>query len=125
MNKPNTPELPSILRNSAKLELFVMVRYIVDECALGDLLDKHLEWVVAEERKGVISLSGPIERTEGDDVVGLTVLRAENIDDARCIAEADPFVKNKCVRFTMYKWTVFEGSLSFTLHLSDATVRYE
>ena len=124
MGKINPSELPLVLRNSANLELFVMVRYAVDMAALSGSLNEHLEWMLAEEKEGSIFLSGPIEPGEGDSPVGLTILRAGDIEGARRIAQEDPFYKAGCIRFDLYKWTVFEGAFPVTFRLSDSSVRF-
>jgi hypothetical protein len=53
---------------------------------------------------------------------GLTVLRAESLDEARAIAERDPFVIQNLRSFELREWTVMEGSLRICVNFSDQTV---
>jgi uncharacterized protein YciI len=90
---------------------------------LADLLPKHLEYMIGLEKAGVLFASGPLAeadgKTRGD---GLTILRAENAEAARRIAEADPFVVNGLRSFEVREWTVMEGSLSIKVNLSDQSL---
>jgi hypothetical protein len=42
---------------------------------------------------------------------GLTVLRVASTDEAREIAEAEPFAKNGLRTFEIKEWTIMEGTL--------------
>ena len=49
--------------------------------------------------------------------------RAASLDEARKIAEADPFVINRLRTFEVREWTVMEGSIGVTVNLSDQTLQ--
>jgi uncharacterized protein YciI len=89
---------------------------------IAEYLPKHLEYMIGLEKKGVLFASGPLAeadgKTRGD---GLTVLRAASAEDARRIAEADPFVVNGLRSFELREWTVMEGSLGIKVNFSDQT----
>jgi uncharacterized protein YciI len=89
---------------------------------IAEHLPKHLEYMIGLEKKGVLFASGPLAeaggKTRGD---GLTVLRAASAEDARKIAEADPFVVNGLRSFELREWTVMEGSLGIKVNYSDQT----
>lgn len=90
---------------------------------LGTVLPDHLEYMIGLEKKGALFASGPLATADGKMTGdGLTVLRAANIDEARAIASADPFVKNKLRTFEVREWTVMEGSLSIKVNLSDQSL---
>jgi uncharacterized protein YciI len=78
--------------------------------------------MIGLEKKGVLFASGPLAeadgRTRGD---GLTILRAASSEDARRIAEADPFVVAGLRTFELREWTVMEGSLGIKVNFSDQT----
>ena len=90
---------------------------------IGAALPDHLEYMIGLEKKGALFASGPLTATDGKMAGdGLTIVRAANIEDARAIASADPFVKNKLRTFEVREWTVMEGSLSIKVNLSDQTL---
>ncbi|HTS40573.1 MAG TPA: YciI family protein [Xanthobacteraceae bacterium] len=90
---------------------------------IGAHLPQHLEYMIGLEKKGVLFASGPLRdaagKTRGD---GLTIIRAASADEARKIAERDPFVVNKLRTFELKQWTVMEGSLSIKVNLSDQSL---
>lgn len=83
-------------------------------------LPKHLEYMIGLEKQGLLFASGPLAdaggATRGD---GLTILRAASADEARKIAEADPFVVNGLRSFELREWTVMEGSVGIKVNYSD------
>ena len=87
---------------------------------IAEHLPKHLEYMIGLEKKGVLFASGPLAqpdgKTRGD---GLTILRAASAEDARKIAEADPFVAAGLRSFELGEWTVMEGSLGIKVNFSD------
>ena len=90
---------------------------------LGSVLPDHLEYMIGLEKQGVLFASGPLTTMPGKPVGdGLTVLRAENEEDARRIASADPFVVKKIRTFEVREWTVMEGSFGVRLNFSDQTL---
>jgi uncharacterized protein YciI len=92
---------------------------------LGAVLPRHLEYMIVLEKTGVLFASGPLSAAPGQPVGdGLTILRAANIEEAREIASADPFVINKLRTFEVREWTVMEGSIGVTVNLSDQSVQF-
>jgi len=90
---------------------------------IGAVLPQHLEYMIDLERKGVLFASGPLTAAAGAPAGdGLTILRAENAEEARRIASTDPFVVNKLRTFEVREWTVMEGSLGLKVNFSDQTL---
>jgi uncharacterized protein len=90
---------------------------------IGAVLPDHLEYMIALEKNGTLFASGPLTASDGKMAGdGLTIVRAANIEGARAIASADPFVKNKLRTFEVREWTVMEGSLSIKVNLSDQSL---
>ena len=62
---------------------------------LKALLPEHLEYMIGLEKRGLLFASGPLADGAGPPTgAGLTILRTASIEEARALAEADPFVKN-------------------------------
>ena len=90
---------------------------------LGAVLPDHLEYMIGLEKRGVLFASGPLNTAPGGPVGdGLTILRAASIDEARDLASADPFVRNKIRTFEVREWTVMEGSLGVRVNFSDQSL---
>ncbi len=90
---------------------------------LRELLPAHLDYQVKLERAGVLFGAGPLFE-EGDDVPlgGMIILRAGSIDEARALADQDPFHAAGLRRYTIQKWKMNEGAMSFTIRFSDQSV---
>jgi uncharacterized protein YciI len=90
---------------------------------LQPFLSAHLEYMIGLEKRGLVFASGPLADDEGPPTgQGLTVLRAKDADEARALAEADPFFVNGLRTFELKEWTVMEGTLGVRVNLSDQTV---
>ena len=50
------------------------------------------------------------------------MLRAGSAEEARAIAEADPFFVNGLRTFELKEWTVMEGTLGLRVNLSDQSI---
>ena len=86
-------------------------------------LPAHLEYMIANEKKGIVFASGPLSEADGGQKGrGLTILRAANIEDARALAAQDPFVVNGIRTYEVREWTVMEGSFGVTVNFSDQSV---
>ena len=92
---------------------------------LGAVLPRHLEYMIVLETTGVLFASGPLTTAPGAPLGdGLTIVRAANVEEARQIAAADPFVVNKLRSFEVREWTLMEGSIGVTVNLSDQSVQF-
>jgi uncharacterized protein len=90
---------------------------------LKPLLPAHLEYMIGLEKRGVLFASGPLSDGAGPPTgAGLTVLRTASMEEARTLAEADPFVINGLRTFELKEWTIMEGTLGLRVNLSDQSV---
>ena len=90
---------------------------------ISAVLPQHLEYMIGLEKTGVLFASGPLTATQGQPVGdGLTIVRTANADEARAIANTDPFVINKLRTFEVREWTVMEGSLGLKVNFSDQSL---
>ncbi len=101
----------------------VLSKPLVSPELLKPLLLAHLEYMIGLEKRGIIFASGPLADAEGSPKgEGLTVLRATSAEEARAIAQADPFFRNGLRAFELKEWTVMEGTLGLRVDLSDQSV---
>jgi uncharacterized protein YciI len=90
---------------------------------LKALLPAHLEYMISLEKRGVLFASGPLSDGAGPPSgAGLTILRVASAEEARAVAEADPFVCSGLRTFELKEWTIMEGTLGLRVNLSDQTV---
>jgi uncharacterized protein YciI len=87
---------------------------------LRELLPMHLEFMIDLEKRGILFASGPLDGGARGD--GLTILRAPSLDEAKQIANRDPFVVNGLRTFEVREWTVMEGSLHIKVNFSDQSL---
>jgi hypothetical protein len=90
---------------------------------LQPFLSAHLEYMIGLEKRGHVFASGPLADGAGPPTgAGLTVLRARDLNEARALAEGDPFFVNGLRTFELKEWTVMEGTLGVRVNLSDQSV---
>ena len=101
----------------------VLSKPLVAAEKLKPLLPAHLEYMIGLEKRGVIFASGPLADSAGPPSGhGLTVLRASSAQEARAMAEGDPFFVNKLRSFELKEWTIMEGTLGVRVNLSDQSI---
>jgi uncharacterized protein YciI len=89
-------------------------------------LHKHLEYMIALEKRGVVFASGPFTPGQGASVGdGLTIFRAHSIDEAKVFANSDPFVLSGARGYDVREWTIMEGRIGLKLDFSDTSYRIE
>ena len=114
------------LARSAKLRLYLVLRRVVDPGRMMAMRSDHLQWMLEKEGTGQIFLSGPVTSLGGETVLnGLSVIRAADADEARRIAEEEPYIQTGVMTYELCEWTVFEGSFPLTLTLSDSSLRFQ
>ena len=113
-----------LMRKMLRKKLYVLIsKPIVPPENLKPFLMAHLEYMIGLEKRGLVFASGPLADGEGPPTGhGLTVLRAKDAQEARALAEADPFFVNGLRTFELKEWTVMEGTLSLRVNLSDQSV---
>jgi uncharacterized protein YciI len=83
-------------------------------------LPDHLRYMIGFEKEGKVFASGPFDiGTSGD---GMTILRVGSAEEARTIAERDPFVIKKIRSYEIREWTLMEGSFGINVIFSDRSV---
>ena len=113
-----------LTRKMLRKKLYVVLsKPAVAPDKLQPFLSAHLEYMIGLEKRGLVFASGPLADGEGPPTgQGLTVLRAKDANEARVLAEADPFFINGVRSFEIKEWTVMEGTLGVRVNLSDQTI---
>ena len=112
-------------RGSLALELYVVETRPVKPEELGDALPAHLLYQVEQEQCGALVFAGPLSDETGEQMQGsgLIIYRAESMQAARAIADADPMHAAGIRTYTLRKWLVNEGSFQLDVKLSTQSVR--
>ena len=125
MSVPAQDRISALTQRMLKKKLYVVLSTPVDGAGdklLGHL-PAHLDYMIANEKKGIVFASGPLSESDGSQQGrGLTVLRASSSDEARAIAEQDPFFIHGIRTFEIREWTVMEGSFGVTVNFSDQSM---
>jgi uncharacterized protein YciI len=113
-----------LTRKMLRKKLYVVLsKPVVAPDKLQPFLSAHLEYMIGLEKRGHVFASGPLADGAGPPTgAGLTVLRAKDLNEARALAEGDPFFVNGLRSFELKEWTVMEGTLGVRVNLSDQTV---
>lgn len=86
-------------------------------------LPDHLAYQADLERAGQLAFAGPMSDETGEHMqgMGLIIYRAESLEAARKLAEADPMHKSGARSFVLRRWMINEGSLNLSVGLSTGT----
>lgn len=112
-------------RGSLALELFVVESTpAADPQTLQANLADHLAWQAAREADGALVLAGPMSDESGEQMegAGLIIYRAESLEAARALADADPMHQRGARTYRLRRWLVNEGSLNLGIRLSAQSV---
>lgn len=113
-----------LMRKMLRKKLYVLIsKPVVAPEKLKPFLMAHLEYMIELEKRGLVFASGPLADGEGPPSGhGLTVLRARSADEARAIAQGDPFFTNGLRTFELKEWTIMEGTLGLRVNFSDQSI---
>lgn len=112
-------------RGALALELFAVTTFPADNGPdLGEVLPDHLAYQKKLESEGSLVLAGPLSDDSGTQIegAGLIIYRADNIKDARALADADPMHARGARTYSLRRWMINEGSLTMTVGLSTGKV---
>ena len=103
-------------------ELFVVFTEPAgDLAAVQEARVEHLKYQVEIEQKGIMFAAGPFSNETGDSWggEGMIIIRAESIEAATVIAEADPMHSSGARKFRIRPWLMNEGGFNLRVTFSD------
>lgn len=111
-------------RGALALELYVAESTPAQPERLPALLADHLAYQAEREADGSLAFAGPLSDDSGEQMLGagLIVYRAESLEAARALADADPMHAQGVRTYRLRRWLVNEGSLRIELKLSAQAV---
>lgn len=113
------------LRGSLAFELYIVESTpAVAPDDMLEILPDHLDYQKKMEEAGKLFLAGPLSDDTGKEMTGggMIVYRASSMDEALEITSNDPMHKRGGRTFTLHRWLVNEGSLTFSVGLSEQKV---
>ena len=114
-------------RGSLAYELFVALSTPVlapDE--VKKQLPAHLHYQASLEQSGRLAFAGPLSDLSGEQMegMGMIVYRAESLEAAKSIADADPMHSSGARTYTLRRWMINEGSFQLDVKLSAQRVKF-
>lgn len=105
--------------------LYVALRTPVDTARMPSLLEAHLRWAIVCEQRGELFASGPFvaDGAAPGSLGGMSIVRADSLEEAQRILEADPFVREGVIALDIRRWVLMEGGISVSVRFSDQTGR--
>lgn len=90
------------------------------------VLPDHLAYQAELERAGKLAFAGPLSDETGEEMqaMGMIVYRAESMDAAKALADADPMHKTGARTYVMRRWLINEGSFSLLVGLSTGGLSF-
>lgn len=87
-------------------------------------LPDHLAYQATLETQGALAFAGPMSDESGEEMqgMGLIIYRADSLDAARALADADPMHQSGARSYTLRRWMINEGSLQLNVGLSTKGV---
>jgi uncharacterized protein len=85
-----------------------------------DNLEEHLAYQTKLEQDGIMFAAGPLASEDLTEWLGegLFMYRADSLDAARKLAEADPMHSSGARSFTIREWMLNEGTYSIQVYYS-------
>jgi uncharacterized protein len=107
------------------------IYYVILTTATGDgtearkYLNDHFLYQADLEKRGITFGAGPLTQVEGDERVGMIIIRANSPEEARKIADSDPEHIHKARTYKLYRWMLNEGQISLKVNLSEQKIVLE
>ncbi|UUX95348.1 YciI family protein [Aquabacterium sp. J223] len=104
---------------------YVAIRHPLDLTRMGELLEAHLRWAIAAEKRGELFASGPFvaDGVPPGQVGGMTILRAGSLTEAKDILAQDPFIREGVFSVELRAWRLMEGEFTVNVRFSDQRSR--
>lgn len=110
-----------LLAQMLQKPLYVALRLPNDLSRFSEVLEAHLQWAIAAEKRGELFASGPFVDEGGvpGALGGMSIVRAASMEEAQQILSRDPFIREGVYVPSIRKWLLMEGGVTVTLRFSD------
>jgi hypothetical protein len=116
---------------NAPIPVLGKIYYVILTTATGDgsearkYLNDHFLYQADLEKRGITFGAGPLTQVDGDERVGMIIIRANSPEEARKIADLDPEHIHKARTYKLYRWMLNEGQISLKVNLSEQKIILE
>lgn len=114
-------DLAELAASLANFEIWLIESTPVRPEQFPEFIAEHLEYQFMLEREGIMFAAGPLiegEVANPGERPGLIAVRADSLEEATAIAEADPMHTSGTRTYTIRGWRINEGSINVTIKLS-------
>ena len=127
MDQAASRDIEALRERMLRKQLWVVItKRVAPPEEMKKHLKAHLEHQISLEKQGIMYGAGPATVPgESEAAFGLIIIRANNSDEARQIADRDPMHIAGVRTYTLYQWSMNEGRLNITLDFSDRTYRLD
>lgn len=121
----SSQDAQQLLQAMLNKPLYVVLRTPSNTARMQELLEPHLRWAIAAERRGELFASGPFvaEGMPAGMLGGMSIVRASSEAEAREILGGDPFIAQGVFSIEVRRWMLMEGGFSLTVRFSDQSIR--
>ncbi|MDC0190702.1 YciI family protein [Rhodospirillales bacterium] len=83
------------------------------------VLEEHLAYQVQLEEDGKLFAAGPLLREDGEMAgIGLIIVKAGTLDEAKEIANQDPFHRSGLRAYKIWPWKINEGGVDLKIRFA-------
>ena len=83
------------------------------------VLEEHLIYQVKLEEDGKLFAAGPLLREDGEMAgIGLIIIKAGTLDEAKQIANQDPFHQSGLRAYKIWPWKINEGGVDLKIRFA-------
>ena len=107
--------------------LYVIFSDVVESSGDRDAVKtEHYNYQFSLEDRGILFAAGPLLKEDGKPGgTGMIVVRANSMEEAKEIADGDPFHRHGFRKYRIQPWRVSEGTFSLTVKYSSGTFELE
>ena len=106
---------------SLRMQLYVVTSIAKSLDAVKQNLVDHRAYLRELEDKNILFGAGPLWTADGEyfEGDGLLIYRANSVEEAHQLAQADPMHKSGAREFTIRPWLLNDGSITIRVTLSE------
>lgn len=87
---------------------------------------EHRAFINDLEARGILFAAGPeVDESDRSQGSGIIIIRAESLEAAKQIADAEPFHRLGYREYDIRTWRVSEGSFRLSVRLTEQTIVFE
>lgn len=124
-NVETKEKIDTLIKPMLKMKLFAVIsRPLKPAEEILPFVVDHLEYMIELENKGILFASGPFVQPGVLVGAGLTILRADDINQARFYIDEEPLVKQGLRGYEIWEWELREGFLNVSIEFATGKYRF-